>query len=198
MYFIQGKNGQIVLQKNRITIKRKGALSVMTQGVKGDKDIPIKSITGIEFKASAGMTDGYIQFAMLGAVESRRNAMDLYNDENTVMFNSSQAHQFTILKQYIDSIVDEQPMDFDSLPLPKNEAVQAYQQMPTGAPKSKVVALILCLLLGYFGVHRFYLGYTMQGVVQLITGGGCLIWALIDLVMIITGKLTDSKGNQLV
>lgn len=201
MYFVQGKNGQIVLQKNRITIKRKGALSVMTQGVKGDKDIPFKSITGIEFKASAGMTDGYIQFGILGAVESRRNAMDLYNDENTVMFNSSQAANFITLKKYIDSVVDEEPMDFETLPLPK------ASEMPTTASasmastglssKSKVAALILCFLFGFLGAHRFYLGYTMLGIIQLVTCGGLGIWAFVDLIMIAVGKLNDAQGNSL-
>lgn len=55
--------------------------------------------------------------------------------------------------------------------------------------KSQVVALILCALVGGLGVHRFYLGYTWQGIVQLLTLGGCGIWALIDLIRIITGSL---------
>lgn len=201
MYFVQGKNGQIVLQKNRITIKRKGAMSVLTQGVKGDKDIPFKSITGIEFKASAGMTDGYIQFGILGAVESRRTAMDLYNDENTVMFNSSQAPNFITLKKYIDSVVDEEPLDFTTLPLPKEgeqqPAMATSNTNGSGSPKSKITALLLCLFLGFLGIHRFYLGHTMPGVIQLFTGGGCGIWALIDLVQIITGSMKDPQGNAL-
>ncbi|HUQ97057.1 MAG TPA: NINE protein, partial [Chitinophagaceae bacterium] len=32
--------------------------------------------------------------------------------------------------------------------------------------KSQVTALLLCLFLGGLGIHRFYLGYTWQGVVQ--------------------------------
>lgn len=57
------------------------------------------------------------------------------------------------------------------------------------AGKSQVVALILCFFLGCLGIHRFYLGYTWQGVVQLLTLGGCGIWALIDFIRIITGDL---------
>ena len=55
--------------------------------------------------------------------------------------------------------------------------------------KSQTVALILCLLLGVLGIHRFYLGYIGVGVIQLLTLGGCGIWALIDLILIITGDL---------
>ena len=61
--------------------------------------------------------------------------------------------------------------------------------------KSQMVALILCALLGGLGVHRFYLGYTWQGIVQLLTAGGCGIWALIDLIRIIMGTLTPKDGE---
>lgn len=61
--------------------------------------------------------------------------------------------------------------------------------------KSQVVALILVLLVGGLGIHRFYLGYTWQGIVQLLTAGGCGIWWLIDLIRIITGDLGPKDGS---
>jgi hypothetical protein len=64
-----------------------------------------------------------------------------------------------------------------------------------GGSKSQVVALILCIFLGGLGIHRFYLGYTWQGIVQLLTAGGCGIWALIDLIRIITGDLQPKDGS---
>ncbi len=63
--------------------------------------------------------------------------------------------------------------------------------------KSKMVAMGLCLFMGFVGAHRFYLGYTLQGAIQLFTFGGFGIWYLIDLVMIAMGKMTDAKGNPL-
>ncbi len=63
--------------------------------------------------------------------------------------------------------------------------------------KQKLVAALLCWFLGAIGVHRFYLGYTGIGVIQLFTLGGCGIWALIDLVMILTGGLKDADGREL-
>jgi len=71
---------------------------------------------------------------------------------------------------------------------------------PRGSSKSdkqKVTAALLCLFLGYIGVHRFYLGYSTIGIIQILTLGGCGIWATIDLVMILTGGLTDSDGREL-
>ena len=61
--------------------------------------------------------------------------------------------------------------------------------------KSQVVALILCVLIGGIGIHRFYLGYTWQGIVQLLTLGGCGVWSLIDLIRICTGDLQPKNGN---
>ena len=66
---------------------------------------------------------------------------------------------------------------------------------PAAEGKSQVIALILVALLGGLGIHRFYLGYTWQGVVQLLTLGGCGVWALIDLVRIIMGTLKPNGSE---
>ena len=60
--------------------------------------------------------------------------------------------------------------------------------------KNFVGALLLCLLLGFLGVHRFYVGKIGTGILQLITVGGFGIWVLIDLIMIAIGKFTDKNG----
>ena len=64
--------------------------------------------------------------------------------------------------------------------------------------KSKITAILLCFFLGGFGIHRFYLGYTLIGVIQLLTLGGFIIWAIVDLIRLIIGSLKDSDGNDLV
>ena len=63
--------------------------------------------------------------------------------------------------------------------------------------KSFLVTEILSFLLGFLGVHRFYTGYIGLGVAQLLTLGGCGIWALIDFIMISCGKYKDAKGQEL-
>ena len=64
--------------------------------------------------------------------------------------------------------------------------------------KSKTTAILLCLFLGFLGVHRFYTGHILFGVIQLFTLGGFGIWSLIDLIRLITGSQKDSQGNDLV
>ncbi|KLT69461.1 MULTISPECIES: TM2 domain-containing protein [Flavobacterium] len=46
----------------------------------------------------------------------------------------------------------------------------------------KVVAGVLAILLGGLGIHKFYLGYTKEGVIQLILGLLCGIGAVIGLI----------------
>ena len=67
----------------------------------------------------------------------------------------------------------------------------------SGGDKSNTVALLLCLFVGFLGVHRFYVGKVGTGILMLLTLGGLGIWNLIDMIMIILQKFTDSEGNTL-
>lgn len=64
-----------------------------------------------------------------------------------------------------------------------------------GGSKNQWIAVALCFFLGTLGIHRFYLGYIWQGVVQLLTLGGCGIWALIDFIRLIIGDLKPKDGE---
>ena len=60
--------------------------------------------------------------------------------------------------------------------------------------KGFVPALLLCLLLGGFGVHRFYVGKIGTGILMLLTLGGLGIWVIVDLIMIAVGSFKDKNG----
>ena len=61
--------------------------------------------------------------------------------------------------------------------------------------KRKLPAFLLCLFLGVFGLHRFYVGKVATGLIQLFTVGGFVIWWLIDLLVILLGGFTDKEGR---
>lgn len=64
--------------------------------------------------------------------------------------------------------------------------------------KDWLTTLLLCFFLGGLGVHSFYTGKTVIGVIQLLTLGGCGIWVLIDFIMIILGSYKDAEGKVVV
>ncbi|MBQ0828554.1 TM2 domain-containing protein [Streptomyces tagetis] len=76
-----------------------------------------------------------------------------------------------------------------------------YGYDPYGRPysdKSKIVAGILQLFLGSFGIGRFYVGSVGIGLAQLFTCGGLGFWSLIDGIMyLVDNDRTDSYGRVL-
>lgn len=66
------------------------------------------------------------------------------------------------------------------------------------SPKSGKLALILCIVFGFLGGHRFYVGKTGTGLLTLITGGFFGLWTIIDLVSIIQNKFKDQEGRRLI
>ena len=69
--------------------------------------------------------------------------------------------------------------------------------------KSKEVTGLLCIFLGWLGIHDFYVGKTTLGVVKLVLT--CLvvssfivgIWVIIDLICILSGSYCDRLGRPL-
>ncbi len=62
--------------------------------------------------------------------------------------------------------------------------------------QSKTTMILICFFLGGFGIHRYMMGYSNWWI-QLITFGGCSIWSLVDLIMIITGSMKMADGREL-
>lgn len=57
----------------------------------------------------------------------------------------------------------------------------------------KIIAGILAILVGYLGIHKFYLGYTKEGIIQLLLG---LFFGLGGIIGIIEGIIYLTKSDQ--
>ena len=109
----------------------------------------------------------------------------------------------------------------------KRQPAMSHAPAQSGGSSNKKImnAFLLCFFLGFFGLHRFYVGKTKTAVIQLLVAGGgglpvllvlyfvsevmfgavlliflimlipVCIWVFIDLVLILMGKFTDSKGD---
>ncbi len=68
-----------------------------------------------------------------------------------------------------------------------------YYRVPLSR-KSWLVTLLLCIFVGSFGIHRFYVGKTGTGILWLFTGGCLGIGWLVDLITICCGNFRDGYG----
>jgi len=63
--------------------------------------------------------------------------------------------------------------------------------------KSRGVALALSIVLGVFGVHRFYAGKVGTGLLMMCTLGGMGIWYLYDVILVASGQFEDADGHRI-
>ena len=61
--------------------------------------------------------------------------------------------------------------------------------------QSWLACLLLCIFLGALGGHRFYVRKFGTAILMILTAGGCGVWVIVDLIMIIIGKFKDVDGN---
>ncbi len=86
-------------------------------------------------------------------------------------------------------------MEFDNIQTVGSEASPATSVQNR---KTKMATVLCAGMLGWFGVHRFYTGRIVTGILQLVTLGGFFIWWLIDYIRIVFDKFGDKDGNPLI
>lgn len=75
--------------------------------------------------------------------------------------------------------------------------IQEHLTPADQSQRSYVVTLFLAYFLGIFGIHRFYTGYVLIGLVQLLTCGCFGLWTVIDIISLTLNKYKDAQGKEL-
>lgn len=80
-----------------------------------------------------------------------------------------------------------------------NEVKETWNQMTTSQENKKLLAGVLAIVIGSLGIHKFILGYTKEGIIQIvITFVTCGIGGIIPLIEgIIYLTKTDEEFYQM-
>ena len=97
----EGSNGSVEIVGDRIVIRRKGLANIVTQGIQGDKSIPLSRITAVQFRSAGSLMAGLIQFTIEGGREFRGGMMEATKDENAVLFTREQEPAFVELHDIV-------------------------------------------------------------------------------------------------
>ncbi len=101
--------------------------------------------------------------------------------------------------QTASAVMDEETFNalMDQNPALK-QVVEAAAAKKKVSPYDWFTTILLAILVGGFGVHRFYVGKMDTGLIWLLTGG-CLGFGVVyDVIMIATGQFTDGNGLPIV
>lgn len=107
---VKGANGTVRFDGRAVTIIRSGFVARSTVGA-GEKRIPLRSITAVQWKAPTFLGRGFIQFTIPGGTEQRskpgRQTRGAVSDENSVLVSKGMEGDFLRLKAAIEAALDE-------------------------------------------------------------------------------------------
>lgn|SRR6266540_1217279 len=98
--FAKGRNGQITVEGDWLTIGRKGLGRIGHS--KGDRRVPLAQITAVQVRPAGPIANGFIKFSLPGSPELRGGLSDATKDENAVVFTRKQQPEFEAVRAYVE------------------------------------------------------------------------------------------------
>lgn len=123
-----GKGGKVELYEDRVVLKRDGVMQTVRHGLKGDKEIRLEKISGVQLKEPGMVTAGYIQFSHMGSDESPSGIMDATQDENSIMINHGEFDQFEKLKEKLYELQNEGSKGTEDTTSDEDPAIQKLRE----------------------------------------------------------------------
>ena len=78
-----------------------------------------------------------------------------------------------------------------------NEWVDSLKGQRSASTLNWQTALILSIFLGWAGADRFYAGRIGLGLLKLLTLGGYFVWWIIDIALLLRGRMKDDLGRDI-
>ena len=105
----KGHTGTVLFDGKSVIIRRKGFVARASVG-KGEKNIPVKSISAVQWKPAGIIMNGYIEFSIAGGVESKSAlgsaTSNAVSNENAVVFTKKQMPLFEELRTAIEVAIN--------------------------------------------------------------------------------------------
>lgn len=115
--------------------------------------------------------------------------------EITAAVSSALAPQASIAQSAKDvSLQQDGTINIEGMPI-LTDGLSLHTRNANASPKSRFVALLLCSIVGLFGVHRYYLGRPYTGLLYTFTVGIISIGWILDMILITTGMFADGDGK---
>ena len=103
-FILNGVAEKLIVFENRVVIDRNSTTGAkILSGLAGNKTIPFKAIQSVQYKEATTNWGGFIQFGILGGVESTGGVFSAAGDENSVTFRPSQNQVARQIKEFIES-----------------------------------------------------------------------------------------------
>jgi hypothetical protein len=116
----------IIVNDSCIKFTAKGALNFFNKGMVGEKVIPFKNITAVQFKKAGAITSGYIQFIQFGS-EVKGGLSNAIQDENSIVFSGGNEEKCMYeLKCYIERKINHNVMSNNSSAIDSTVPVNAH------------------------------------------------------------------------
>lgn len=111
-YVLDGVSDTLEVFETKVVItSKKTAAAILIRGLKGSKSIPYSSITAVQFREANPM-NGFIQFSIIGAIESGGGIIQGISDENTIFFIQPMNETAAKIRDFVESKIfaKSQPM----------------------------------------------------------------------------------------
>lgn len=102
MLTVKTQTGTVSVDNEFFTITRSRMQAWGTDASRGDRRIPLDTITAVQLRPPGLATAGFLQLRLAGGAESKGGTFNALKDENAVLFNKPQQTDIERIRDFIE------------------------------------------------------------------------------------------------